>query len=96
VVAYAIPFGNLILRESPPKFLCPVRSSQTTFGQFFSTLGLSLSTVTVDRLTAGGVIGELRTVGVPANQRSTGIDAVQTYASRGTQPDPSNAAASPA
>ncbi|MFM7509743.1 MAG: MFS transporter [Actinomycetota bacterium] len=89
VVVCAVPFGNLILREAPPNFLGPVTSSRTTFGQFFYTLGFSLSTVMVDRLTRGGIIGKLRDAGVPANQISTGIDAVQVYASRGTQPSTS-------
>ncbi|MBM3663809.1 MAG: MFS transporter [Actinobacteria bacterium] len=87
VVVCAVPFGNLILREAPPTFLGPVSSSRTTFGQFFYTLGFSLSTVMVDRLTRGGVIQKLQDAGVPANQLSTGIDAVQVYASRGTRPD---------
>ncbi len=89
VVVCAVPFGNLILREAPPNFLGPVTSSRTTFGQFFYTLGFSLSTVMVDRLTRGGVISRLEAAGVPANQLSTGIDAVQVYASRGTQPSTS-------
>ncbi len=89
VVVCAVPFGNLILREAPPDFLGPVTSSRTTFGQFFYTLGFSLSTVMVDRLTRGGVIGKLTAAGVPANQLSSGIDAVQVYASRGTQPSTS-------
>lgn len=87
VVICAVPFGNLILREAPPKFLGPVTSSRSTFGQFFFTLGFSLSTVLVDRLTRGGVIRKLQDAGVPANQLSTGLDAVQVYASRGTRPD---------
>ncbi len=87
VVVCAVPFGNLILREAPPDFLGPVTSSRTTFGQFFYTLGFSLSTVMVDRLTRGGVVQRLEAAGVPANQLSTGIDAVTAYASRGTRPD---------
>ncbi len=86
VVICAVPFGNLILREAPPKFLGPVASSRTTFGQFFYTLGFSLSTVMVDRLTKGGVIGKLTDAGVPANQLSSGIDAVQAYAFTSTPP----------
>jgi len=86
VVVCAVPFGNLILREAPPNYLGPVTSSRTTFGQFFYTLGFSLSTVMIDRLTRGGVIGKLSAAGVPANQLSSGVDAVQVYASRGSQP----------
>ena len=89
VVIAAVPFGNLILRESPPRYLGPVSSSRTTTGQFFYTLGFSLSTVLVDRMTDGGVVKRLTEQGVPANQLSTGLDAVTTYASGGTAPSTS-------
>ena len=84
VVIAAVPFGNLILRESPPRYLGPVSSSRTTVGQFFYTLGFSLSTVLIDRMTDGGVVKRLAEQGVPANQLSTGLDAVNAYASSGT------------
>jgi MFS family permease len=87
VVVAAVPFGNLVLREAPPEYLGPVSSSRTTFGQFFYTLGFSLSTVTIDRLTSGGTTARLEAAGVPANQLSTGLDAVNVYASSGTRPD---------
>ena len=87
VVVAAVPFGTLILREAPPGFLGPVSSSRTTFGQFFYTLGFALSTVSIDRLTTGGTTARLEAAGVPANQLSTGLDAVNTYASAGTRPD---------
>ncbi len=87
VVIAAVPFGNLVLREAPPEYLGPVSSSRTTFGQFFYTLGFSLSTVAIDRLTTGGTVARLEAAGVPANQLSTGLDAVTVYASAGTRPD---------
>lgn len=86
VVVAAVPFGNLVLREAPPEYLGPVSSSRTTFGQFFYTLGFSLSTVGIDRLTSGGTVARLEAAGVPANQLSTGMDAVTVYAAKGTQP----------
>ncbi len=86
IVVAAVPFGNLILREAPAKYLGPVSSARTTVGQFFFTLGFSLSTVLVDKFTTGGVVNKLTAAGVPANQISTGLDAVTTYASQGTQP----------
>jgi MFS family permease len=86
VVMAAVPFGNLVLREAPADFLGPVSSSRTTFGQFAYTLGFSLSTVLIDRLTVGGTTARLEAAGVPANQLSTGIDAVTTYAGQGTRP----------
>lgn len=89
VVLAAVPFGNLILRESPPQYLGPVSSSRTTAGQFFYTLGFSLSTVLIDRMTDGGVVQRLTEQGVPANQLSTGLDAVSVYASTGTAPSTS-------
>ena len=87
VVVASVAFGNLVLREAPPAYLGPVSSSRTTFGQFFYTLGFSLSTVMIDRLTTGGTFTRLEAAGVPANQLSTGLDAVTMYASSGTRPD---------
>lgn len=86
VVVAAVPFGNLILREAPAKFLGPVSSARTTVGQFFYTLGFALSTVMIDKLTTGGTVNRLTAAGVPANQLSTGLDAVNVYAANGTQP----------
>ena len=87
VVVAAVAFGNLVLREAPPEYLGPVSGSRTTFGQFAYTLGFSISTVAIDRLTVGGTTARLEAAGVPANQLSTGMDAVTTYASSGTRPD---------
>ena len=41
----------------------------------------------IDRLTHGGVVHRLQHAGVAANQISTGLDAVNVYASRGTAPN---------
>lgn len=87
VVVASVPFGNLVLREAPPESLGPVASSRTTFGQFAYTLGFSISTVAIDRLTTGGTTARLEAAGVPANQLSTGMDAVTVYAASGTRPD---------
>lgn len=89
VVIAAVVFGNLVLREAPPQYLGPVSSSRTTFGQFAYTLGFAASTVMVDRLTTGGTTARLQAAGVPADQLSTGLDAVTMYASQGTRPDTS-------
>jgi len=86
VVVAAVPFGNLVLREAPAKYLGPVSSARTTAGQFFYTMGFALSTVMIDKLTTGGTVDRLTAAGVPANQLSTGLDAVNVYASAGTQP----------
>ena len=86
VVIAAVPFGNLILREAPPRYLGPVSSARTTAGQFFYTIGFSLSTVLIDKMTVGGIVHRLSAAGVPANQLSTGLDAVNAYAASGTQP----------
>ena len=86
VIIAAVPFGSLILAEAPEQYLGPVSSSRTTFGQFFYTIGFSLSAVMIDRLTDGGVVHRLEHAGVPANQLSTGLDAVSVYASKGTAP----------
>jgi hypothetical protein len=86
VIIAAVPFGNLILQEAPPRFLGPVSSSRATFGQFFYTIGFALSAVVIDRRTVGGVVQRLQHAGVPANQLSSGLDAVNVYASKGTAP----------
>ena len=86
VIIDAVPFGSLILAEAPAEYLGPVSSSRTTFGQFFYTIGFSISAVVIDRLTIGGVVHRLEHAGVPANQLSTGLDAVNVYASKGTAP----------
>lgn len=86
VVIAAVPFGNLILREAPAKYLGPVSSARTTAGQFFYTIGFSLSTVLIDKMTSGGTVQRLSAAGVPANQLSTGLDAVNVYATSGTRP----------
>ena len=86
VIIAAVPFGSLILAEAPDEYLGPVSSSRTTFGQFFYTIGFSLSAVVIERLTDGGVVHRLEHAGVPANQLSTGLDAVSVYASKGTAP----------
>jgi hypothetical protein len=86
VIIAAVPFGSLILAEAPARYLGPVSSSRTTFGQFFYTIGFSISAVVIDRLTAGGVVHRMEHAGVPANQLSTGLDAVNVYASKGTAP----------
>ena len=86
VVVAAVPFGNLMLREAPAKYLGPVSSARTTAGQFFYTIGFSLSTVLIDRMTKGGTVRRLTDAGVPADQLSTGLDAVNAYAANGTRP----------
>lgn len=86
VIIAAVPFGNLILQQAAPRYLGPVSSSRTTFGQFFYTIGFSLSAVVIDRQTVGGVVQRLQHAGVPANQLSTGLDAVNAYAANGTAP----------
>jgi MFS family permease len=86
VIIAAVPFGNLMLLEAPPRHLGPVSSSRTTFGQFFYTIGFSISAVVIDRLTVGGVVHRLQNASVPANQLSTGLDAVSVYASKGSSP----------
>ena len=86
VIIAAVPFGSLILAEAPARYLGPVSSSRTTFGQFFYTIGFSISAVVIDRLTVGGVVHRMEHAGVPANQLSTGLDAVNVYASKGTAP----------
>ena len=89
VVVASVPYGNLILREAPARFLGPVSSSRTTFGQFFYSLGFALSTVLIDKMTVGGTVSKLTEAGVPPNQISTGLDAVTAYAANGTQPSTS-------
>ena len=86
VIIAAVPFGSLILAEAPARYFGPVSSSRTTFGQFFYTMGFSISAVVIDRLTTGGVVHRMEHAGVPANQLSTGLDAVNVYASKGTSP----------
>lgn len=89
VVVAAVPFGNLVLREAPARYLGPVSSARTTAGQFFYTIGFSLSTVLIDRMTKGGTVHRLSAAGVPADQLSTGLDAVNAFAASGTRPSTS-------
>lgn len=89
VITASVPYGNLILREAPAKFLGPVSSSRTTFGQFFYSLGFALSTVLIDKMTDQGIVTRLTQAGVPPNQISTGLDAVNAYAATGTPPSTS-------
>jgi len=86
VVICAVPFGNLILREAPARYFGPVSSSRTTVGQFFYTIGFSIATVLIDRMTHTGIVNRLEAAGVPANQLATGLDAVSVYASKSTAP----------
>jgi len=86
VAIASVPFGSLILAEAPPAHLGPVSSSRLTFGQIFYTVGLATSTVVIDRMTTGGVVHRLEHAGVPASQIGTGIDAVTTFAAKGTAP----------
>jgi MFS family permease len=86
ITATSIPFGNLILREAPADKLGPVSSSRTTIGQVFYSMGTALSTVTIDRLTNGGVTERLLQAGVQPDQISTATSAVSTFASTGKAP----------
>jgi hypothetical protein len=86
VAIASVPFGSLILAEAPPEHLGPVSSSRLTFGQIFYTVGLATSTVVIDRMTTGGVVHRLGHAGVPASQIGTGMDAVTTFAAKGTAP----------
>jgi hypothetical protein len=86
VAIASVPFGSLILAEAPPEHLGPVSSSLLTFGQIFYTVGLATSTVVIDRMTTGGVVHRLEHAGVPASQIGTGMDAVTTFAAKGTTP----------
>lgn len=89
LIIASLPFGNLILREAPPKFFGPVTSSRTTLGQFFYAMGLALGTVIINRLTTGGILDRLKEAGVPPTRTGEALDAVTAYAHTGT--DPSNA-----
>ena len=86
LTAASIPFGNLILQQSPPAQFGPVSSSRTTIGQVWYSLGTALSTVVVDRLTTGGLTQRLLDAGVQPDQISTATSAVSSFVSSGTQP----------
>lgn len=86
VVIASLPYGSLILSEAPKAFFGPVTSSRTTVGQLFYSIGLATSTVVIDRMTHGGTLARLTEAGVPADQLGTGLSAVTSFASQGTQP----------
>jgi hypothetical protein len=86
VVIASVPFGSLILREAPAKYLGPVTSSRSTVGQIFYTLGFALSMVAIDRLTDIGVISHLKADGVSPTSYGTGLDAVSVFVSTGQEP----------
>ena len=89
LIITSLPYGGLIMKQAPAKYFGPVTSSRTTIGQFFYAAGLALSTVVVDRITIGGVVGSLNTAGVPPTQTGQALDAVTAFASAGTQPSAS-------
>lgn len=86
VVIASVPFGSLILREAPAKYLGPVTSSRSTVGQIFYTLGFALSMVAIDRLTDIGVISHLKADGVSPTSYGTGLDALSVFVSTGQKP----------
>ncbi|MBU3701576.1 MAG: MFS transporter [Acidimicrobiia bacterium] len=86
VIVASVPYGSLILREAPAKYLGPVTSSRTTIGQIFYTLGFAISMVMVDRLTDIGVIAQLKADGVSPTNYGAGLDALNVYVSTGQKP----------
>lgn len=81
-----VPYGSLILRLAPPEHFGAVTSSRTTIGQIGYSIGLSVSMVTVDALTRGGVIRRLEDAGVPPARTGQSLDAIQAYVRTGTTP----------
>ncbi|HTY29057.1 MAG TPA: hypothetical protein VMD51_13090, partial [Mycobacterium sp.] len=58
----------------------------TTVGQVFFTLGSTLSTVILNRLTIGGTVKRLETAGVAPDRISAAVSSVNAFVSDGTRP----------
>jgi MFS family permease len=89
VTAASVPYGSLVIESIGPsfqRFFGSVTSSRTTIGQFAYALGLAFSTVMVDRMTDGGVVGKLETAGVPPSQTGQGLDQIGIYVQSGKNP----------
>jgi MFS family permease len=86
LAAASIPFGNLILKVAPTEQFGPVTSSRTTIGQVFFTLGSTLSTVALDRLTMGGTVRRLEAADVDPDRIAAAVSSVNAYVSAGTRP----------
>lgn len=86
LAAASIPFGNLILKVAPSEQFGPVTSSRTTIGQVCFTLGSTLSTVALDRLTMGGTVRRLEAAGVAPDRIAAAVSSVNAYVSDGTRP----------
>lgn len=89
VTAASVPYGSLVIESIGVRFrgyFGPVTSSRTTIGQFAYALGLAFSTVMIDRLTDGGVVGKLERAGVPPSQTGQGLDQLGLYVHAGKNP----------
>ncbi len=86
LAAASIPFGSLILKVAPAAQFGPVTSSRTTIGQVCFTLGSTLSTVTLDRLTMGGTVRRLEAAGVDPDRVSAAVSSVNAYVAEGARP----------
>ena len=86
LAAASIPFGNLILKVAPAAQFGPVTSSRTTIGQVCFTLGSTLSTITLDRMTMGGTVRRLEAAGVAPDRIAVAVSSVNAYVSDGTRP----------
>ena len=86
IMVIALPSRMLILNETPREYFGPVTSSRTSFGIFFYTAGISLSTTLVASLTVGGLVRQMESAGASPARIGSALEIVETYVSSGLMP----------
>ena len=78
--------GQVIVRAAPPDAYGAVTSSKTSIGQLGSAVGMVLTVVFFDRMTAGGVTRGLEHDGVTAADAHHTLTALESYLTTGHRP----------
>jgi len=78
--------AQVIVRVAPADAYGAVTSSKTSIGQLGSALGMILTILFLDRMTAGGVVRGLRTEGVSAADAHATLTALDNYLTTGHKP----------
>ena len=78
--------GQVIVRAAPAEAYGAVTSSKTTIGQLGSALGMILTILLLDRLTAGGVVRGLEKEGIGATDAHATLTSLDNYLTSGRRP----------
>ena len=78
--------SQVIVRAAPADAYGAVTASKTSIGQLGSALGMILTILFLDRMTAGGIVRGLRTEGVSAADAHTTLTALDNYLTTGHKP----------